>query len=135
MPPHRGLYQIDSALVAAWVLLEFTNGSADRAREVIAAIGKMKIPPRKRREAEVIDLLLMAHSLRHHERSDTAAIRRLINLLYKLDRRTTDDKVRTLNYWLEKRFKSKTLEEFARAQSYKYIFEPPDEFIGDFGIK
>jgi hypothetical protein len=120
------LYLIDSARAAAIVLLQFTHGSAHRAREVIAEIGKEKLSPRERREADVAHLLLMAHSLRRRVRSDTAAMKRVIGLRYMLnDEAAVDDTVRSLRYWL----KGRTLAKFSRTQPCKYVFTPPNKFL------
>jgi hypothetical protein len=124
VPLNRNLYLIRSARDAALVLLEFTHGSANRAREVIAEIGKEKLSLHERRKAGVTHLLLMAHSLRSHERSDTAAMKRVIALHQSADKETLDGMVRSLRHWL----KGQTLAQFARKQSCKYVFRPPNEF-------
>ena len=115
------LYIIQSVRDAALVLLDFA-GSADRARAVMARIGKEKLPARKKREFEVTHLLLMAHSLRRHVKSDTAAMKRAIALRHGTE--VSDDEVRNLRYWL----KGQTLAKFARTQPCKYVFTPPNKF-------
>ncbi len=64
------LYLIRTPRDAALVLLKFCHGSADRAREVMAEIGKEKLSPRKKRELDVAHLFLMAHSIRGRVKSD-----------------------------------------------------------------